>query len=141
MEFEPITKENISKVLEYNRIDSNLYRVYDDFLACYYLTDNENNFLVNNFDFKHPFWLELVEVYFGKLKPLPAFDFKRYLLDNGWQISNGILLEYNGNPYVNIPIKRLCYAPRTIKFNKENADRLITMAKIEAELESDDETI
>lgn len=132
-EFEPITKDNIAKVLVYNEIDNSVYNIDKDFIYCRTFPKTGNAFYFDN-----PLWLQLVEIYFGKLKPLPKFNFKDYLLYNRWTLEyNSQFISHNGI-WVNLEGQSLCDF-RNIKLNKANAERLVAMAKIEAELEAQDE--
>lgn len=133
----PITKDNIVEVLEYNGIDKDRYEHKCDHILV--VTKDLNN--SNVFYFNNPLWLQLVEVYFGKLKPIPKpkFDFVQYLLDNSFKVwgiddyiewsadLNGIRVWSEANAiFTNGGLR--------IKPTKDNADILIAMSKLSEEL-------
>lgn len=64
-----ISKDNIVEVLKFNNIDQHRYKIDDDTIACF--SDVNNVWAGTAVLFKCPEWLQIVEVYFGKLKPLP----------------------------------------------------------------------
>ena len=67
MEYQEITPENIAEVLKFNGIDKKLYTVQAKHIDCYTKCGN----YCDIFNFNNQLWLQLVEVHFGKLKPLP----------------------------------------------------------------------
>ena len=135
-EYEPITLRNIREVLEFNKVPSNLYNLYDyDYLE-----------LVKDpcdIDFRNPRWLQHIEVEFGKLNPLPKkqkFDFEQYLLDNGFEklIPRGLhkFTSYESNDiYVHVYEEFITVTDTYLIKTKENADKLIAASKKLDELE------
>lgn len=79
MEYQEITKENIVRVLEFNNIPKDRYEI----AALWIRASNEGCTTANHFDFANPNWLQHIELYFGKLQPLPKL---------GCTIWNDILL-------------------------------------------------
>ena len=67
MEYQEITKDNIVKVLEFNNIPKDRYTVTGSWIRA----SNEGCKTDNHFDFANPNWLQHIELYFGKLQPLP----------------------------------------------------------------------
>ena len=135
---EPITKDNILAVLDFNGIPTELYKLFKHEILVY----SENRLFGNSFEFINPNWLQHVELYFGKLKPLPKFDFKQYLLDNGFtshidgdpQKTNDLYFKYNDVDlcavFYDATTAQFYYNGKEIEPIKENADILIEMAKL-----------
>ncbi len=120
---QPITPENIQEVLEYNGIDKKRYGIE---------VNVEYGELI--LSFKNERWLEHLQVELGKLKPLPAFNFAQYLLDNGFQqCSDGVLELYP--LWFNPKLSNLCDDARQIKPTKRNAELIVSMSKLSEQLE------
>lgn len=133
-EYQPITKDNIAEVLEYNGIDKKLYMIDKCYITCLKFVNIEN--YGNCISFRNPKWLQLVEVYFGKLKPLPLpkFDFVQYLLDNGFKEDSGNL--YNQNRAIKIiaEANKFYIEDCEIQPTETNAKIVVQMAKLAEEL-------
>lgn len=111
---QPITPENIEEVLEYNWIDKSRYDVGKFGIEV----NVEYGELI--LSFKNESWLEHLQVEFGKLDPLPAFNFNQYLIDNG----------------VDTAFSNLMRASReNIKRTKRNAELIVSINKLSAQLE------
>lgn len=89
-EYQPITKDNIDEVLEYNKslglkIDS--IKKTDNYICYRQLINGKWENVRWGFAFN---WLDHIELDLGKLNPIPKpkFDFVKYLLDNGWTSNN-----------------------------------------------------
>lgn len=128
-----ITKDNIVEVLEYNKVDNNKYSINGECITCIEMVDNFD--YGNCIYFKNPLWLKLVEVYFGKLQPIPKpkFDFVQYLLDNGFREN----VNYKNNfikGWVDIQITGGKFHTankilRNYELTEENAKTLVEIAK------------
>lgn len=142
IEHYPITKDNIVEVLEYNGVNKEKYTIYGNAntIKCY--IKDEKGYHASNIHFDNPLWLQLVEVYFGKLEPIPKpkFDFVQYLLDNEAKIH----VVEDGNTFMGIGLIDFVVTNRVFQINydqdqsfkltKENADKLIAMAKLSEQL-------
>ena len=139
-ESEPITESNIQEVLEYNNIPRTLYHINK-----YDIIINIGPGLVNQFWFNNPFWLQLVEVYLGKLKPLPKttkFDPKQYLIDNGFDIVDYGEIYYKALYFgcFSDDFKSFCwdtYIYDNSQATKENLDLLIQIAQLTNQLKKE----
>lgn len=133
-----ITKDNIEKVLEFNGIDENSYGI-DKYGIDIYDTQEQK---IMEIRFIHHKFTEVLERHFGKLKPLPEFDFKQYLLDSGE------FVKCNCENFIECDIFALYLdgdsdefsmsteaIRENLKKTKPNADRAIAMAKIGKEME------
>lgn len=145
-EVEPITPDNIEKVLEYNKISSNKYNIFtDEGIEMYYDYDNSTEIPSTEIPFCNPLWLQLVEVYTGRLKPLPKFDFKNHLADNHFRVFckpihsdsiNKVEWSAGDGRTVVWSESNTIFTKCGVGFEatKENADILIKMAKLAEEL-------
>ena len=88
MEYQEITPENIAEVLKFNGIDKKLYTVQAKHIDCY---TKCGNYCVN---FNNQLWLQLVEVHFGKLKPLPKANPFDVVKVGDWVKSKKTLYHY-----------------------------------------------
>lgn len=70
-EFEPITKDNIAEVLEYNGISQDWFSLSKNRISYHWTSTNNIAVYSSSMFFDNPKWLEHLEVEFGKLKPLP----------------------------------------------------------------------
>ena len=148
-EFDPITKENINEVLEYNgwKYDGENYNHYQStkdgfvvdytilladfkFKFNYYLRSEYGNIQTDDFNEFLIFVQKRVD-----LKPLPKFefDFKQYLLDNGsatkdeylWVTIKNDITVWIFNNHFALSVNSTTYAK-----TKENADILIAATKV-----------
>ena len=129
---QPITKDNIKEVLEFNNItDISVQTNSLSKESCFGLSMKSDN------------WLDILEAIVGKLKPLPKipeFDFEQYLLDNGFEVEqgqHGIVLKFS---YVSIYKSELLtggnwdYQGSRIQPTPQNADILIAMVNLAKDL-------
>ena len=147
-EFDPITKENINEVLEYNgwKYDGENYNHYQStkdgfvvdytilladfkFKFNYYLRSEYGNIQTDDFNEFLIFVQKRVD-----LKPLPKFefDFEQYLLDNGFKSQDSLInYLYNKTKQIYIYTTHFESSDR-IKYakTKENADMLIAATKL-----------
>lgn len=90
MEYQEITPENIAEVLKFNGIDKKLYTVQAKHIDCYTKCGN----YCDIFNFNNQLWLQLVEVHFGKLKPLPKANPFDVVKVGDWVKSKKTLYHY-----------------------------------------------
>jgi hypothetical protein len=90
MEYQEITPENIAEVLKFNGIDKKLYTVQAKHIDCYTKCGN----YCDIFNFNNQLWLQLVEVHFGKLKPLPKANPFDVVKVGDWVRSKKTLYHY-----------------------------------------------
>ena len=151
-----ITKDNIVEVLKFNgfsfieRDIGHKFRNLNNHLTILINFDGQNFLLyvvnaddtgsiaTNDFDEFLAFVQKRIE-----LKPLPEFNFRQYLLDNGFQgsswISKGAINLYpniNNCSASNCKVNVCRYGSNSLYVDqtKENADTLIKMAKLAEEL-------
>lgn len=156
--YEPVTPETFVKMLEYNNYK---YHMTTDAGRVIYKYDNRDVTLPSPdkssvwadtysvsiggcFKLNTDFWEDVINIIIPKLglKPVPVFDFKQYLVDNGFNtesIHEGFdwfiagkrriikVWGANGGYYTNQRI--------AIKPTKENADILIRMNNLAKEIE------
>lgn len=144
--FELITPENIEEVFRYNDLLGFEYRKYESYICLNYFKDGvdiKDCQMITIF-FNNPNWLQHIELETGKLKPLPKFDFKQYLIDNGfegmkWIIRGKLSLlpnsENNNTKKCKVSLSGMGDRGFYLSQTKANADRLIAMAKIAEGLE------
>lgn len=146
IEYHPITKDNIVEVLEYNGFDNygQYYRIYEHYIIWHYNKDDvsEEDSKQVIIYFNNNKWLEHLELETGKLNPIPKpkFDFVQYLLDNEAKIH----VVEDGNTFMGIGLIDFVVTNRVFQINydqdqsfkltKENADKLIAMAKLSEQL-------
>lgn len=87
-----ITKDNIAEVLEFNNIDQHRYKIDDDTIACF--TDVNGKWIGTTILYVCPEWLKIVELYFGKLKPLPKANPFDVVKVGDWVKSKKTLYHY-----------------------------------------------
>ncbi|RTK92192.1 MAG: hypothetical protein EKK61_05660 [Rickettsiales bacterium] len=133
-EFEPITKDNIIEVLAKNKpsYKTKLININSSIV----IQDISRN--VITIDFGVPNWLQVIEALIGKkLKPLPKFYFKEYLMENGFKNIHGTLSK---NTICLSPCKNKVGildgfdSAKWVEPIKENADILIKMAELAEKL-------
>lgn len=83
---ELITSENLQQVLEYNGIKGERYLLYDNRIEIYC-----KSFM--NITFNNDKWLLHVELEFGKLKPLPKYNYYDYIQQNSLESDRLALVE------------------------------------------------
>lgn len=143
MSTQEITKDNIVEVLKHNEINPQRYKKDDETIECF--SDVNNVWVGTTVLFKCPEWLQIVEVYFGKLKPLPKanpFDvvkvgqWVRSLVDVGFTRDGQVLIS-NPNMKGSIFWISIHEAPKctlngsiNIEPTPENAKIIIEMANL-----------
>lgn len=75
---ELITPENLQQVLEYNGIEQENYCIYDEGIEIYCKS-------IMNITFNNDNWLPHVELEFGKLKPLPKYNYYDYIRQHSFE--------------------------------------------------------
>ncbi len=147
-EFEEITKDNFQDVLLYNKY--NIFSKGSDGTATYRLG---NSYIYINDSLKYVgsipgvfkittySWEDVVNIFVPKfgLKPIPKFDFTRFLTDNGGVISyhqnsSSKTIEFNVNKIlIQVFIDEIgeCnFMGRTIEKSKQNADSVLNVVKL-----------
>jgi hypothetical protein len=134
-EFEPITRDNIVEVLKYNGFNhlqsTDVGYVLDKDIV---ITPVGIKVPYAQVTFENHSWLKHLELYTGKLKPLPKkklFNVRQFLLDNGFEIDEFDIITYKGMYFgiFSLAAKEL-YLGNQYSLTKENLQKLVGAAKI-----------
>lgn len=135
-EFEPITRDNIVEVLEYNGFNylksTGVEHVLDKDIV---ITNVGIKVPYAQVTFENPNWLKHLELYTGNLKPLPkkpVFDPKQFLVDNGFKIEEGLIITYKGICFGKFSLdeKELYFGKNEYALTKENLQKVVDAAKL-----------